>query len=248
MADEDRARDRLISAQRRAIRRLKDERGLTLNDIASLTHSTEKSARNWLYGVVLARAATRLLLAEAAESGTSSPPARTTARGRTGRKGLSARDRLLGECEMDTPRRRARALKRMIDDLQITREDFARLIQVHPTTLYDYLDEANEAMPALEVVRRLRRLRRDHASGRQPETLLERFHRAARKIFGEAVYERGFTGRSAERAEIVVRLAAQTGMSKRMLYRLMPPYDRTFRPKMRVVLGFESAARKAQRR
>lgn len=239
-------RRRLLAQQHEALRRLREEKGYSMSRIAAFAGVSERHARNWLGGQ-LARRHSRELLVRAAEDTTAahvaSPPAR---RGVLRNEDRALRDRLLLECDLKPARRRVRTLLGMIKDLKITREAFARLLEVHRTTLYDYLDPDNDLMPALQVVLRIKRLKQDLAKGHRPATLRERFHNAARVVFGDQLYAEGFAGHRELRPKMIAWLNQVSGLTERTLYRWLPPYEKGVSPPLRVVEAFELA--RSQRR
>jgi predicted transcriptional regulator len=170
------------------------------------------------------------------------PARKQGARGGQGTKELEERDSLLRELRMHTPRLRSRALKRLISELNATREEFADLIEVHWTTVYKYLNESGGEMPAHTVLLRIKKLKQEVETGHAPDTLLRRFLAAAEDIFGKETLMHGFSGPSAVRAEVVRWLGSVTCINERTLYRRLPPYDKPFRPTLRMLSEFEKAA------
>lgn len=242
MKKTDRAYRKLLAEQHAALRRLREEKGYSVVDIAELAGVTEYQAQKWL-GDQLARQRSREILLRAAdeEAGWPGKPG-PEQRGAVNEKDRARRDRLLAECALTPARVRVRTLLRMIKNLEVTREAFARLLSVHRTTLYDYLDPENELEPTLPVVLRIKRLKQSIARGRAPASLRERFRRAARALFGEQIFDEGFGSRHALKAELISWLSHLGGLSTRTLYRWLPPYKRGIRPTRRVVEAFELAA------
>ena len=236
-------RAELLIEQQENIKRLKERYGLNFAQIASLTNVSEFNARRW-QGNQLANEAARLIIAEAAWS-KNAPLAitPTSTRGKLAERDFGRRERLLKECGIDSPVSRSRKLLAMIETLGVSREEFAKLLEVHPRRLYEYLDEGYDLKPSLQAASRIRKLQRQIASGTALESVGQRFRAAALKIFGEEIYRSGFDIYSEARARAIEWLEEVTGISHRTLYRLMPPYDDEFRPTRRIVMAFEQAAR-----
>ncbi len=233
---------RALDEQHEALRVLLEERGYVMADISALTGVSEYRAGKWT-GDQLARRHTRQILKAAAAGDVPLEPLAKGARGAPSEKDRVRRERLLSECRLTPAAVRIRTLRRMIKDLGVTREAFARLINVNRRTLFDYLNPEDENGPTLQVVLRIKKLMRDIERGRAPATLNERFRRAALTLFGKEIFEGGFDDRHKLKAEVFAWMSEVGGISERTLYRWVPPYAKGVRPSRRLVDAFETAAK-----
>ena len=233
---------RALDAQHEALRVLLEERGCNMAAISALAGVSEYQARKWT-GDQLARRHTRQLLKAAAAGDVRLEPLAKGPRGALNEKDRARRERLLTECKLTPAPVRVRTLLRMINTLHVTREEFARLLDVRPVTLFNYLNPEYEHGPALPVVLRIKKLMRDIERGRAPATLNERFRRAALTLFGKEIFEGGFDDRHKLKAEVFAWMSEVGGISGRTLYRWGPPYPKKVRPSRRLVEAFETAAK-----
>lgn len=233
---------RALAEQHESLRVLLEERGYVMADVSALTGVSEYRAGKWT-GDLLARRHTRQILKAAAAGDVQLEPLAKGTRGALNEKDRARRARLLSECKLTPAAARARTLRRMIKDLGVTREAFARLINVNRRTLFDYLNPECAPGPTLPVVLRIKKLMRDIERGRAPATLSERFRRAALKLFGKEIFEGGFDDRDKLKAEVFAWMSQVGGISERTLYRWVPPYPKKVRPSRRLVEAFETAAK-----
>lgn len=237
---------RSLAEQHEALRRLREEQGYSISDIAALAGVSEYQAQKWLGGQLARRHSRELLIRAAAEVSVPAGAMAKEQRGAPSKKDQAHRDRLLVECDLTPAAVRVRTLLHMIDELEATREAFARMLGVHRTTLFDYLDPENELKPTLPVALRIQRLKRDIARGRAPASLRKRFLAAARLVFGEIIFKQGFADQRALQPKMITWLNQLSGVNERTFYRWLPPYGENIRPATRIVEAFELAA--SQRR
>jgi transcriptional regulator with XRE-family HTH domain len=137
---------------------------------------------------------------------------------------------------VDGARRRVRILRSLMDSYQMSLAEFAEILGVHIQTLRLYLDDKCMLIPSDEFLDRLRKVIEN-----RDITYAGRFQALAKLIFGD-YFEMGFGNRSLEKKEIIEKMGEITGLSRRTLYRLMPPYDNEFKPTRQVVRAFEKVA------
>lgn len=133
-------------------------------------------------------------------------------------------------------RRRVKILRGLMETYQMSISEFAEILGVHIQTLRLYLDDNCMLIPSDEFLDKLRKVIEN-----RDITYAGRFQGLAKLIFGD-YYELGFGNRAVEKKEIIEKMGEITGLSRRTLYRLMPPYDKDFKPTRQVVRAFEKVA------
>jgi hypothetical protein len=116
------------------------------------------------------------------------------------------------------------------------------------TTMRKYLDPRYAGAVAYPVAKRIQSLRESQPLEPGELSLDERFHLAARRLFGR-YYETGFPPNLRGNFCMIRRLSSLTGLAEKTIYNNLPPYDPKppdnprARPRHKLVEAFELAAR-----
>jgi hypothetical protein len=137
---------------------------------------------------------------------------------------------------ISTPRQRAAFLRRLLRDLEMSRSELAQSLHVGRRTVDNLLDSKYTGSDIVAIADALRYLIRH-----PPQGLHDRFHSAAKLIFGKH-YSKGYTPGSPELRDILIWLADATRYNERTLRRYLPPYPKALTPPRALVVAFERAA------
>jgi transcriptional regulator with XRE-family HTH domain len=199
--------------------------------IAKAVGVRHQTVSGWYRGKAVARE--RFILA--LEQLLTAPPLATS----KWRKAANQAPNKIAQHRVATPAERARFFRNLLSGLGITRRELADHLEISQRGLDNLLDPSYTGnLLALIPVEKLERL-----SKKPYFTLEERFHTAARMIFG-AHYTTGYDDDPKEREAILKRLSDLTGYHKRTLARYLPRYRHggpTFLTHA-IVIAFESAA------
>jgi len=138
-----------------------------------------------------------------------------------------------------TPAERARFFRNLLSGRRVTRRELAEHLDISQRSLDNLLDRNYTGnLLALIPVEKLERL-----SKKPYFTLEQRFHTAARMIFG-AHYTTGYDDEPKEREAILKGLSELTGYHKRTLAKYLPSYHDGGLPFLThaIVIAFEGAA------
>jgi transcriptional regulator with XRE-family HTH domain len=239
-----------IRKQVLAVSRL-EERGLTRKQIGRLCGRSTLNVRHWAEGEYLAHPKAYKALLTAANSSNSYLPNLGGGPGHLIQGAWSAeqierRDRLLALAGMETPRQRAEKLRWMMKKLGLTRSEFADLIGIGESTVYQYLNPKVDLAISLPIVQRIYEIQADLAKRKTaPATIEERFEKAWRDLLGPELARKGFGARDHRRMKLAEILAGATGASSRKWYRYIPPseYQSSKKPSAALVAELESVYR-----
>ena len=155
------------------------------------------------------------------------------------RKAANQGPNKIAQHRIATPRERARFFRNLLSGLGITRRELADHLEISQRGLDNLLDPSYTGnLLALIPVDKLERL-----SKKPYFTLEQRFHTAARMIFG-AHYTTGYDDEPEGREAILKRLSEVTGYHKRTLAKYLPSYQDGGLPFLThaIVIAFEAAA------
>lgn len=233
-------RDKLLLAQRVLIGGLRC-RGFTFQQIGTGIGVSDYATRRWYYRESLARplAYERLVQMATAPSATEPRPRRTERNPNS----ISQQvwQGILAECDLWPLLRRSITLNCVMKRLETGPDEFAEMIGVSPRLLNLYLQKRYSLMEA-PVVYQVLKLSWTVQGAPKSQSYEERFHQAARRLFGD-YYEKGFSTEDPYRHLAISKIAELTGLNESVVVSCLPPYSDQTRAFSLVTNLFEEASR-----
>jgi len=243
------------AAEREARLRLQQEAldklfacGWTLRRIAVATGVSDVSVLGWEKKGILARPGPHARLIAAAMNASQeidSVLART--RGRLNKEQRNHRDQLLKQCGLYNTAGRINTLREIMREHRLKVPEMATRLGIGRTTLQRYLDPRYTGAVVYPAAKRIQSLRESQILEPDGLSLDERFHLAARRLFGR-YYDTGFPENDRRNYCMIRRLSSLTGLAQRTIYNNLPPYDSKpshgprSQPRRKLVEAFELAA------